>query len=119
MRLELNGSSDPITVDGDYEIVVPEHFNVLSDREMVEVNDAPQRSKMILACGRVTRRADIDFITGDGTMMSAPAKYFPPGQAWPIDHGHTVQLDASGSPQGRYEIAADWLISISTVIVKA
>lgn len=89
MEFEIGGDHDPILMQGDIEIELPEYFTMLPNSVISQIKE---RDETIIACGRKDPEGDMDFVVANGKIMSLCTKTIPIpfGKGVPIDYGKAI-----------------------------
>lgn len=89
MELDIETNGTAIYLQGQTTIELPPHYNMLP---LAVIREVKGYETVIIACGRTSPDGDIDFMLGNGKLMSLPAKVFaiPHGKGVPIDGGKAI-----------------------------
>lgn len=112
MGLEFEIPEDSLLVaSGRVTVILPGYMTSLTQHEISELQVAPQRANMIIACGIDPKSKDIVMLTGGGQFLELSTKSFRDKleimHCVPDDNGHTIIFPG---PEKTYELAADWAI---------
>jgi hypothetical protein len=89
MEFDIETDNTSIFLQGQTTIELPSHYNTLP---LAVIRQVKGYETVIIACGRITPDSDIDFMLGNGKLMSLSAKTFaiPHGKVVPIDGGKAI-----------------------------
>jgi hypothetical protein len=114
MELEISPDTQ-LHLQGDITVRIPKFMRTIPRNQMKAVSTAPQRNKMIVACG--ISEGDLVLLTGDGRLMKINVieHGLPEEDCLPIDYGHAVLFPQAVTANNTSYEASSWaLIDIAS-----
>lgn len=89
MEFDMQLDEASVFIQGNTTIDLPSHFILLP---LAVIRESKDKQNVIIACGRISSNGDMDFMLGNGNMMTISSKIcnLPPGKGVPIDGGKAV-----------------------------
>ena len=89
MEFDMQLDETSVFIQGNTTIDLPSHFILLP---LAVIRESKDKQNIIIACGRKSPDGDVDFMLGNGNMMTISPKIYniPLGKGVPIDGGKAI-----------------------------